>query len=58
MLLDACIGALLLHGGEVLDLEVDDALFVAGLPSLVHEVTDCVEMLSLRTGYCLHLFKN
>lgn len=38
VLVDAGVGALLLHGGEVFGLEVDEALVVAGLLRLVQEV--------------------
>jgi hypothetical protein len=58
VLLDAGVSALLLHRGEILDLKVDDALFIAGLLSLVHEVADSVEMLSFSIRGRLHLFTN
>lgn len=54
MLLDARVGALTLHGGQVLGLEVDDALVSAVQLGTVQEVTQSVELVGLNRSNTFH----
>lgn len=55
VLLDAGVGALLLHGGDVASLEVNDAAVVAGLVHLVEEFCCGVEIIGFLSGDGFHL---
>ena len=55
VLLDAGVGAFLLHSGDVASLEVDDAAVVAGLVHLVEEFGCGVEIIGFLCGDGFHL---